>query len=108
MQRITSNCPRPFAATSGYTSPEGIAHSYEYLRNDRLKKIDFDGKVLDLSYDMTRLQQILYPNGVTTDYSYNFGGWLSGIQTKKRPRRGTGTFSCFISTCWFNPPRVRI
>ena len=68
---------------TGYTSPEGIAHNYEYLRNDRLKTIGFDGKVLDLNYDKTRLKQILYPNGVTTDYGYNVGGWLSGIQTKK-------------------------
>jgi YD repeat-containing protein len=66
-----------------YTDPEGIAHTYEYLLNDRLKKIDSDGKVLDLTYDKTRLQQIVYPNGVTTDYSYNVGGWLRGIQTKK-------------------------
>jgi RHS repeat-associated protein len=68
---------------TGYLSPEGIAHAYEYLLNDRPKKIDFDGKVLDLNYDKTRLKQIVYPSGVTTAYDYNVGGWLRGIETKK-------------------------
>lgn len=64
---------------TGYTSPEGIEHVYAYDKNGRPTSLAFDGKTVDLTYDKTRLAQVAFPNGVTTDYSYNANSWLSGI-----------------------------
>jgi len=66
-----------------YTSPEGISHAYSYLKNNRLDLISFDGQTIDFVQNKTRLAQVNYPNGVTTDYGYNVNGWLESISTVK-------------------------
>ncbi|WP_321372504.1 RHS repeat-associated core domain-containing protein [uncultured Desulfuromusa sp.] len=65
-----------------YTDAEGILHSYEYLKNNRLSKISFDGQAIDLMIDKTRISKINYGNGTNSDYGYNENGWLSRIDTQ--------------------------
>ncbi|WP_158247147.1 RHS repeat-associated core domain-containing protein [Geothermobacter hydrogeniphilus] len=64
-----------------YTSPEGIVHTYAWLKNNRLAGVSFDGHSVGFGYDKTRLSRITFPNGVTTDYTYNAVGWLESITT---------------------------
>jgi len=40
-----------------------------------------DGQTVNFSYDKTRLAQTAFPNGVTTDYTYEVNGWLNGINS---------------------------
>lgn len=61
---------------------EGILHSYEYLKNNRLSKISFDGQAIDLIHDKTRTSKIRYPNGTSSDYGYNENDWLGRIDTQ--------------------------
>lgn len=66
---------------SSYTSPEGLLHRYTYRFNDQLGSIVFDGKTVSYGHDKSRLSQVVFPNSVSTNYSYNANGWLAGIDT---------------------------
>ncbi|WP_321532127.1 RHS repeat-associated core domain-containing protein [uncultured Desulfuromonas sp.] len=64
-----------------YTSAEGIVHNYNHDLSGRITALSVDGQTTAFTYDKTRLTQISYPNGVTTDYTYNAADWLSGLTT---------------------------
>lgn len=64
-----------------YTSANDIVHSYAHDLSGRVTAMSVDGQTINLSYNKTRLAQINYPNGVTTNYSYNGNDWLSNLNT---------------------------
>jgi len=67
-----------------FTSPEGVAYSYTYNKNDQLKTITTPVGQIVLEYNWVRNTKVTMPNGVVTDYSFNENNWLTNIAALKQ------------------------
>ncbi|PKN59759.1 MAG: hypothetical protein CVU53_06580, partial [Deltaproteobacteria bacterium HGW-Deltaproteobacteria-11] len=66
---------------AGYTSPEGLEHTYAYRKNDQLASVTVDGKVFSVAYDKYRPIKLTSPDGIETTFTYNANDRLTGLTT---------------------------
>lgn len=77
------------------TSVNGTSYSYDKL--NRLTTVTFSGKTITYTYRKdSQLSKVTYPNGMTTTYTYDAVGRLTGKTTKLSNGTVVANYSCTL------------